>query len=68
MMRTNAQQVRSQMNRLAEGNEIKVHAFVNLLKACWILADIVSIHPQRVHLGASNDRRNEDIRNLSQVE
>ncbi|EWG54500.1 hypothetical protein FVEG_12709 [Fusarium verticillioides 7600] len=59
--------VRSQMNRLAEGTEIKAHAYVNLLKACWILADIVSIHPQRVHLGASNDRRNEDIRNLSQI-
>ncbi|RBQ96517.1 hypothetical protein FVER53263_20435 [Fusarium verticillioides] len=42
--------VRSQMNRLAEGTEIKAHAYVNLLKACWILADIVSIHPQRVHL------------------
>ncbi|KAF5603515.1 hypothetical protein FPCIR_1256 [Fusarium pseudocircinatum] len=59
--------VRSQMNRLTEGTEIKVHAYINLLKACWILADIVSIHPQRVHLGASNDRRNEDIRNFSQV-
>ncbi|PNP86445.1 hypothetical protein FNYG_00147 [Fusarium nygamai] len=65
--RTNAQQVRSQMNRLTDGTEIKVHAYINLLKACWIFADIVSIHPQRVHLGASNDRRNEDIRNLSQI-
>ncbi|KAF5694511.1 oxidoreductase like [Fusarium denticulatum] len=59
--------VRSQMNHLAQGTEIKVHAYINILKACWILADIVSIHPQRVHLGASNDRRNEDIRNLSQA-
>ncbi|KAF5632436.1 uncharacterized protein FTJAE_7546 [Fusarium tjaetaba] len=59
--------VRSQMNHFTEGTKIQVHAYINLLKACWILADIVSIHPQRVHLGASNDRRSEDIRNLSQV-
>ncbi|KAF4959544.1 hypothetical protein FGADI_1611 [Fusarium gaditjirri] len=59
--------VRSQMKHLAEGTEIKVHAYVNLLKACWILTDIVSIHPQRIYLGTSNDRRNEDIRNISQI-
>ncbi|KAF5261913.1 hypothetical protein FOXYS1_7378 [Fusarium oxysporum] len=59
--------VRSQMNHLAEGPEITVHAYINILKACWILTDIVSIHPQRIHLGASNDRRNEDIGNLSQI-
>ncbi|KAG6980581.1 hypothetical protein FOFC_04043 [Fusarium oxysporum] len=59
--------VRSQMKHLTEGTEIKVHTYINLLKTCWILTDIVSIHPQRIHLGASNDRRNEDIRNLSQI-
>ncbi|EXM07517.1 hypothetical protein NOF04DRAFT_11947 [Fusarium oxysporum II5] len=55
------------MDRLADGTEIKFHAYINLLKACWILTEIVAIHPQRTHLGASNDRRNDDIRNLSQI-
>ncbi|KAJ0140475.1 hypothetical protein HZ326_16645 [Fusarium oxysporum f. sp. albedinis] len=58
---------RSQMDRLADGTEIKFHAYINLLKSYWILTEIVSIHPQRTHLGASNDRRNDDIRNLSQI-
>ncbi|PCD37259.1 hypothetical protein AU210_005762 [Fusarium oxysporum f. sp. radicis-cucumerinum] len=58
---------RSQINHLAQGSGNEVHAYINLLKACWILTDIVSIHPQRTHLGASNDRRNDDIRNLSQI-
>ncbi|SCO84157.1 uncharacterized protein FRV6_08284 [Fusarium oxysporum] len=58
---------RSQINHLAQGSGDKGHAYINLLKACWILTDIVSIHPQRTHLGASNDRRNDDIRNLSQI-
>ncbi|EMT72840.1 hypothetical protein FOC4_g10004325 [Fusarium odoratissimum] len=56
---------RPQMDRLADGTEIKFHAYINLLKACWILTEIVAIHPQRTHLGASNDRRNDDIRNLT---
>ncbi|EXK43261.1 hypothetical protein FOMG_05894 [Fusarium oxysporum f. sp. melonis 26406] len=58
---------RSQINHLAQGSGDEGHAYINLLKACWILTDIVSIHPQRTHLGASNDRRNDDIRNLSQI-
>ncbi|KAG4291318.1 hypothetical protein FPRO06_03204 [Fusarium proliferatum] len=58
---------RSQMNHLAQGLAVEAEAYINLLKACWILIDIVSIHPQRMHLGASNDRRNEDIRKLSQT-
>ncbi|SCV27191.1 uncharacterized protein FFB14_01432 [Fusarium fujikuroi] len=58
---------RSQIGLLAQGPGGEVHAYINLLKACWILTEIVSIHPQRTHLGASNDRRNDDIRNLSQV-
>ncbi|KAF5724525.1 oxidoreductase like [Fusarium mundagurra] len=58
---------RSQINHLVQGSGDEVHAYINLLKACWILTDIVSIHPQRTHLGASNDRRNDDIRNLSQI-
>lgn len=55
------------MNHLAQGLAVEAEAYINLLKAYWILIDIVSIHPQRMHLGASNDRRNEDIRKLSQV-
>ncbi|SCN68613.1 uncharacterized protein FFB20_03142 [Fusarium fujikuroi] len=58
---------RSQMNHLAQGLAVEAEAYINLFKACWILIDIVSIHPQRMHLGASNDRRNEDIRKLSQT-
>ncbi|KAF5990086.1 hypothetical protein FBULB1_282 [Fusarium bulbicola] len=57
---------RSQIGRLTQGHGDKTEAYINLLKACWILTDMVSIHPQRTHLGASNDRRNDDIRNLSQ--
>ncbi|KAF5557186.1 hypothetical protein FPHYL_7775 [Fusarium phyllophilum] len=58
---------RSQVNHLAQGSGAEVPAYINLLKACWILTEIVSIHPQRTHLGASNDRRNDDIRNLSEI-
>jgi hypothetical protein len=41
--------------------------YLNLLKACWILTDIIAIHPQRTHMGASNDRRAYHIQRLTQV-
>ncbi|KAL6831124.1 hypothetical protein J3E69DRAFT_328647 [Trichoderma sp. SZMC 28015] len=40
--------------------------YINLLKACWILTDIIAIHPQRAHMGASNDRRAYHIQRLTQ--
>ncbi|KAF4449293.1 hypothetical protein F53441_7411 [Fusarium austroafricanum] len=58
----------SQLNRPAPPTESQQNqAYVDLLKACWILTDIISLHPQRAHLGASSDRRNGDIRYLSQM-
>ncbi|KAF5590854.1 hypothetical protein FPANT_5885 [Fusarium pseudoanthophilum] len=58
---------RSEFDHMTQGYFDTIEAYINLLKACWILTDMVSIHPQRTHLGASNDRRNDDIRNLSQI-
>ncbi|KAH0533088.1 hypothetical protein TsFJ059_001699 [Trichoderma semiorbis] len=41
--------------------------YTNLLKACWILTDIIATHPQRTHMGASNDRRAYHIQRLTQA-
>ncbi|UKZ72884.1 hypothetical protein TrVFT333_000521 [Trichoderma virens FT-333] len=41
--------------------------YANLLKACWILTDIIAIHPQRTHMGSSNDRRAQSIQRLTQA-
>ncbi|KAL6700962.1 hypothetical protein J3F84DRAFT_344450 [Trichoderma pleuroticola] len=41
--------------------------YANLLKACWILTSIIAIHPQRTHMGSSNDRRAYHIQRLTQA-
>ncbi|RFU73705.1 hypothetical protein TARUN_8545 [Trichoderma arundinaceum] len=41
--------------------------YANLLKACWILTDIIAIHPQRTHIGSSNDQRAYYIQRFAQV-
>ncbi|KAL6805508.1 hypothetical protein J3E68DRAFT_433493 [Trichoderma sp. SZMC 28012] len=60
----------SQLGDAPESHEYNAtysQGYINLLKACWILTDIIAIHPQRTHIGASNDRRAYHIQRLTQV-
>ncbi|KAL7915141.1 hypothetical protein GGI35DRAFT_488936 [Trichoderma velutinum] len=60
----------SQLGVASEAHEYKAtynQGYTNLLKACWILTDVIAIHPQRAHMGASNDRRAHHIQRLTQA-
>ncbi|KAK0759125.1 hypothetical protein N5P37_008614 [Trichoderma harzianum] len=60
----------SQLGAAPESNEYNGtynQGFINLLKACWILTDMIAIHPQRTHMGSSNDRRAYHIQRLTQA-
>ncbi|KAL7901573.1 hypothetical protein HDV63DRAFT_404868 [Trichoderma sp. SZMC 28014] len=50
-----------------EEKAIYNQGYANILKACWILTDVIAIHPQRSHMGASNDRRAHHIQRLTQA-
>ncbi|KAL7937149.1 hypothetical protein V8C35DRAFT_294889 [Trichoderma chlorosporum] len=56
----------SQLGTTHEDQAVYYQGYANLLKACWILTGIIAIHPQRTHMGTSNDRRAHYIQRLTQ--
>lgn len=64
------EQAQSQLAAAPQVEEEKAkynQGYADMLKACWILTDVIRIHPQRSHMGASNDRRAHHIQRLTQV-
>lgn len=64
------EQAQSQLTvalQIGEERAIYNQGYANLLKACWILTEVIDRHPQRYHLGASNDRRAHHIQRLTQA-
>ncbi|KAK5991746.1 hypothetical protein PT974_07780 [Cladobotryum mycophilum] len=60
---------RKAQSQLDSGSQLPAmhnQAYANLLKASWILTEIVARHPQRTHMGTANDRRTYYIQRLTQ--